>query len=105
MVRVGLAVEDESAADTLGVNDELLCRVWPTPDLRRRRLAAWARPARGPEGLATPTRRHRSAGVRQATRPSGAREVLRIINERRATDDGTRYTLEEIMAETLARPE
>jgi prevent-host-death family protein len=33
------------------------------------------------------------------------REVLRIINERRATDDGTRYTLEELMAETLARPE
>jgi prevent-host-death family protein len=33
------------------------------------------------------------------------REVLRIINERRADDDGTRYTLEEIMAETLARPE
>ena len=33
------------------------------------------------------------------------REVLRIINERRATDDGTRYSLEEIMTETLARPE
>jgi prevent-host-death family protein len=33
------------------------------------------------------------------------REVLRILNERRAADDGTRYTLEEIMAETLARPE
>lgn len=33
------------------------------------------------------------------------REVLRHINERRATDDGTRYSLEEIMAETLARPE
>jgi prevent-host-death family protein len=32
-------------------------------------------------------------------------EVLRILNERRAADDGTRYTLEEIMAETLARPE
>ena len=32
-------------------------------------------------------------------------EVLRIIAERRAADDGTRYTLEELMAETLARTE
>jgi len=33
------------------------------------------------------------------------REVLRIIEERRANDDGTRFTLDEVMAETLARTE
>jgi prevent-host-death family protein len=33
------------------------------------------------------------------------REVLRILAERRANDDGTRYTLDEIVTETLARPE
>ncbi len=33
------------------------------------------------------------------------REVVRLIAERRATDDGTRYSLEDVMAETLAREE
>jgi prevent-host-death family protein len=33
------------------------------------------------------------------------REVIRLLAERRAADDGTRYTLEEMMAETLERDE
>jgi len=33
------------------------------------------------------------------------REVVRILAERRAADNGTRYTLDDVMAETLARPE
>ena len=32
-------------------------------------------------------------------------EVLRLINERRTADDGTRHSLEDVMAETLARTE